>query len=343
MEKLKIASINPDEKKAQLPLISIISVNFNGEKFISDLIFSLNNLNYPKEKLEVIIVDNGSKDNSISLIKEKFPSVLLIEAKANLGFSGGNNLGFNNAKGEYFALINSDTCVHPDWLMELLKIFSLDDTIGITTSKIYFMHKPGILNNAGSQIHPDGWAGDRGYNQKDVGQFDQVEEVFCFCGASALIKRELIEEIGAFDEDFFMYFEDTDLSWRARWTGWKIFYTPKSIVQHIHCGSDFEYSPNFVYHVWRNRLLLILKNWKLSTFVKELLKFTLFLTYQGLEFGIKTLTFRRPNQYRNYWYLGMKGIFYIITRFSKFLKKRHDIFKMRKVNCNEIAKWMVRR
>ena len=125
-----------------------------------------------------------------------------------------------------------------------------------------------MIQNAGTKVLLDGSGRDRGdysingrqFHEEDRGQYDSPEEVFAFCGASALLRRRMLEDVGLFDDSFFVYYEDMDLSWRARLRGWKILYTPTSIVRHIHCGTSVEWSPFFTFHAERNRLNMLVKN-----------------------------------------------------------------------------------
>ena len=135
------------------------------------------------------------------------------------------------------------------------------------TSDLY-AHATPVIQNAGSLVSLDGSGRDRGavvegpfhYYESDQGQYEQVEEVFAACGAACLYRRTMLEDVGLFDESFFMYYEDTDLSWRARLRGWKIVYVPHAVVRHVHCGSSGEWSPLFTFHVKKNRLAMVIKN-----------------------------------------------------------------------------------
>lgn len=117
-----------------------------------------------------------------------------------------------------------------------------------------------VINNAGSVIKATGSGGDRGFREIDRGQFDRPEEVFAFCGNGVAIRRELLETVGLFDEDFFLYYEDSDLSWRARASGWSIYYQPTAVLRHRHASSSVEWSPMFTYFAERNRLFMLTKN-----------------------------------------------------------------------------------
>jgi GT2 family glycosyltransferase len=130
-----------------------------------------------------------------------------------------------------------------------------------------------VLNNAGSVVFMDGYGADRGYQEVDRGQFQRPEEVFTFCGAAVLFKTAALREAGVFDDDFFMYYEDTDLAWRLRALGWSIRYQPESVVRHIHAASSEEWSPFFTFHVDRNRLLLLTKNASVGLAAREVLRY----------------------------------------------------------------------
>ncbi|MSR31425.1 MAG: glycosyltransferase family 2 protein [Gemmataceae bacterium] len=242
------------------PFISVIVVNFNGKKFLQACLSSLENQDYPKERLECILVDNGSTDGSVELVESSFPWVHLVEAGKNLGFAGGNNLGMRVARGDFFALLNNDTETPPDWVSSLVQAIQHSPSFGMGASKILLHHDHGIINSTGLILLPDGRGKDRGFHERDLGQFEKTDEVFGACGAGVLLRREMLEEIGLFDERLFMYYEDLDLAWRAKRAGWKCVYAPKARVYHIHCGSSGSWSPFFTFHVERNRALVSAKN-----------------------------------------------------------------------------------
>jgi GT2 family glycosyltransferase len=209
---------------------------------------------------EVLVVDNGSTDGSQDLIRREFPDCTLLEAGRNLGFAGGNNLGLRAGIGEYLVLLNNDTAVRPGWLQALIDAAESDPEVGAVTAKLLYAGRPGTIQSAGTELHEDGGGGDRGSGEIDDGQYNRLEEVFGLNGASALLCRRALEDVGLLDEAFFMYYEDTDLSWRLRLRGWKILYQPAAEVYHVHAASSREWSPFFTFHADRNRLLMLLKN-----------------------------------------------------------------------------------
>jgi GT2 family glycosyltransferase len=132
-----------------------------------------------------------------------------------------------------------------------------------------------VLNNAGSMVFRDGYGADRAYQELDRGQYERPEEVFAFCGAAVCLRTEALRDAGVFDDDFFLYYEDTDLSWRLRRLGWSIRYQPAAVVRHVHSASSQEWSPLFVFHTDRNRLLMLTKNARAGLAVREVLRYPL--------------------------------------------------------------------
>lgn len=247
-------------KSDELPEVAVLIVNFNGYAMLKDCLESLEKQTYPREKTRVLVVDNDSQDGSPRRLAEEFPWVHVVEAGKNLGFAGGNNLGIEKTHEPFVALLNNDTVVDPDWLRTLVLALQQAPGAGAATSKIMFKNIPGVINNVGLNLYADGSGGDRGFQEPDRGQYEESVEVFGACGASVLLRRAMLEEIGLFDERFFMYYEDLDLSWRARQRGWAITYVPTSLVHHIHCGTSVQWSPFFVFHAERNRVLANLKS-----------------------------------------------------------------------------------
>ncbi len=238
-----------------LPPVSIVIANFNGRKYLDKCLFSLLNLNYPKNSLEIILVDNGSSDDSVEFVKNQYAQVTVIQNKVN-NYCMANNLGIKASKNKYIAFINNDTYVDKNWLIELIRIIETDKEIGCVGSKILF--SDGRINSVGHQEFPGFYWGDLGFREIDNGQYDEVREVMSLCGCAYLFRRSCLDEIGNFDEDFGMYLEDIDMALRCQKADWKLFFVPKSIIYHNFHGSS---DGNMVrFQVERNRLLLITKH-----------------------------------------------------------------------------------
>ncbi|HAZ10986.1 MAG: hypothetical protein A2047_00400 [Omnitrophica bacterium GWA2_41_15] len=237
------------------PSVNIVVVNYNGKQYLKDCLSSLLRLNYPENKIKILMVDNCSDDGSVDFVKDNFQSVKIIQNDIN-NYARANNLGLKESRGEYIAFINNDIEVDKDWLIELLKVMDKEERAGAAGGKILL--KDGKIQSTGHEEYPNFYWGDRGFRQQDKDQYGKIEEVISLCGAAILFRKTCLDEIGVFDEDFVMYLEDIDMCFRAAKKKWKILYVPKSIVKHYFRGtSDFE---SVRYFSERNRLLLIAKH-----------------------------------------------------------------------------------
>lgn len=460
------------------PLISIITVNFNGIRFLNNLFNSITNLNYPHDKIQIIMVDNNSKDGSVEFVKNRFPQVNIVALDENKGYAGGNNEGFYHAKGKYIALVNNDCVVDKNWLYEMLAVFRQNTgscKVGAVGSKVFFYYpylplqliagssnkrerlgrrksrrlgvkiydikvgaykekgnekeilsksikymdgfypqesdnegrtihwsggnavcavpvenlkkdlelsfrvssfitpndlqlvvggeiiavikvtrrakrviikiprrlfnyRKDIINSCGIEINRSFYSRDRGFENFDEGQYGRVEEVFGLSGSSFMMDRKMFEDMGFFDDSFFTYYEDVDLFWRSRLAGWKNFFTPKSIVRHFHCGTGQEWSYNFIYHVIRNRLLMIFKcGWPLL-FFKSYVVFILSNVINTLSYlagkirGIRQKRIDIPIRIRVFFEL-----FFLLPK--NFLK-RIKVRKKSKISDNMVRDWI---
>ncbi|MGI8424673.1 MAG: glycosyltransferase family 2 protein, partial [Chloroflexota bacterium] len=202
----------------------------------------------------------------------------------NWGFARGYNGAIKDAGGPYVVLLNSDTRVRPGWLTALVDAAEADARLGAATAKLVYPPdslNAGRIQNAGGLLLPDGSGRDRGtvfcdgrwVQEKDIGQYERREEVFFFCGAAALLRKTALADVGLFDERYFMYYEDLDLSWRLRLRGWKVVYVPEAVVEHAHAASSGEWSPFFTFQIDRNRPLMLLKLAPLSLALRELSRY----------------------------------------------------------------------
>lgn len=241
------------------PRASVIVLNYNGGHLLEECLRSLQEQEL-EGGFEVLVVDNQSSDGSADAVRDGFDDVRLVRAGRNLGFAGGNNLGIAEARGRHLVLINNDARARAGWLAALVTAADSDPRVGAVTGKVLFAEPKGLIQNAGSLLLSDGSGAERGYEQPDHGQFDTAEEVFAICGAGVLLTRPMLDDVGGFDDIFFLYYEDTDLSWRMRLRGWKVVYEPSAVIEHVHSHSSGEWSPTFVFHVDRNRLFMVFKN-----------------------------------------------------------------------------------
>ena len=246
---------------ADLPLVSIITLNFNQTAATCAFLESTKTLTYPR--FEIIVIDNGSAVDPTEQIEAgKYPHTRLIIAGRNLGFTGGNNLGMQKAKGEYIFLVNDDTEVTPDLLEKLLAPFERDEWVGVVSPKIKFYDHPTIIQYAGFRsMNPfTGRTGAEGNQEVDRGQHDTSGETYGAHGAAMMIKREVIEKVGTFADIFFLYYEEWDWSARIRRAGYKIFYQAEATIYHKESLSIGKASAVKTYYLTRNRILYMRRN-----------------------------------------------------------------------------------
>lgn len=209
---------------------------------------------------EVIAVDNASGDDSARLLAERYPQVRLLRQATNLGFGGGCNAGLAQAQGDVLVLLNQDTNVRPGWLAALMDALAADPTIGIAGSKA--LYPDGTIQHAGGQVDSQGNGSHLGYRQPDQGQFDRPAEVDYVTGASLALRRQVYETVGGFDEGFGLaYYEDVDLCLRAHAAGWRVLYSPGSVLLHQERSVAAAPGHEAMLRYQRNRLRLVAKHW----------------------------------------------------------------------------------
>jgi GT2 family glycosyltransferase len=240
---------------------SIIILSFNGIGYLEDCLSSLiAEINDD----EIILVDNASSDGSSQLVQQRWPQVRLVCNETNRGFAAGCNQGAQIATGEILVFLNQDTRVLVGWLSALLAPLHQSPMVGLTTSKLLLMAEPDRIHLCGQDIHFTGLSFGRGY-RAPAASFDKPATVAAVSGAAFAIRKDLWERLGGFDEAFFMYYEETDLSWRAMLAGYHCLYVPASIALHdYHLGKPRRHA---LYYSKRNRYLLLFKNWRLFTLV----------------------------------------------------------------------------
>lgn len=409
----------------QLPLVRAVILNFDGGQMTIDCLDSVLASDWPADRLQVVMVDNGSLDDVTDRVHAGYPSVTVLEPLANLGFAGGCNLGMRHDLGgeqpQFVALINNDATVDPRWLRALHGALAADPTLGAAAAKMLFAdrfvgvevsvdttspyggdprnlgvrlsavrmdgepvpvervapdegfwgmeapHAPDgeefavwsgrrgilrvkddgarhqrialrlsslaprvvtvtgldtvtvatgtpelgrgavwaevaidgepydVINNAGSDLYQRGFGGDRGFLQRDEGQYELPADVFAWCGGAVLLRASYLAEVGLFDERLFLYYEDTDLSWRGRLAGWGYRYVPEAVVRHRHAASSGVGSPTFRFYTERNRLLVLTKNAPLGLAARQVAGFAWRLGKRTIrDLFLRPLTLRMP-------------------------------------------------
>lgn len=237
------------------PLLSVVIVNYNGKSLLGDCLASLCAQDYPEEKMEIVVVDNGSNDDSEKFIATFYPRVKIIKNDVN-NYCKANNMGIKKAKGEFVVLLNNDTRLTPTWLKEMLYVMRRHTSAGAACGKILFAD--GKIQGAGHIALPHFYWADRGFKEEDKGQYDTIEDINSISHCAALFRKKCLHDVGPLDEDFIMYLEDVDMSLRTSAKGWKLLYVPTGVAYHKFHGSIDDASADFFCE--RNRLLLLAKH-----------------------------------------------------------------------------------
>jgi GT2 family glycosyltransferase len=438
------------------PYVRVVVLNFDGGAMTLECLESLFRVDWPVDRFEVVMVDNGSVDGIVDDVRRLYPLVRIVEPFANLGFAAGCNTGIRHpGHWDFVALVNNDATVAKGWLRPLVEGLQQDSHIGAASSKMLFdgsfvgveivtetdepdmraraktirltgatdatgadlagsavfdegfginLHetrtdrwakpqaeirwradKPAcprfvrlqlsspeqraaqlrtpnslldvtlgpepewfdvvldhppfdVINNAGSNLFTGGRGGDRGFLERDGGQFERPADVFAWCGGAVLLRKEYLDAVGLFDERFFLYYEDTDLSWRGRLQGWKYVYMPESVVRHRHAASSGgQQSQLFRFFVQRNRLLMLVRSAPMKLVVRAVGGDVLRVGW-AVRSSIAPVKFgRRPN---------FSGLFEQVRALLSFTKVAPRVFWDRlrdkpKVDRASLLQWMV--
>ena len=248
--------------------LSIITVNYNGLK---DTCALIDTIPFDEYSLEVIVVDNASKEDEASVIAERYPQVKVIRSEKNLGFAGGNNLGIKAAQGKYLFFINNDTVLFrgeeqevrgKKTLQPLIDRLESSEKIGMVCPKIRFAWDDAPIQFAGYTPLSKITLRNRsiGFGEKDKGQYDTPHSTPYAHGAAMMVKREAIERAGMMPENYFLYYEELDWSMMIRRAGYDIWYEPAVTIYHKESQTTGQNSPLRTYYVTRNRLLFVQRN-----------------------------------------------------------------------------------
>ena len=243
------------------PLIVTVILNTNRKDDTLECLHSLAANDYPRH--HVIVLDNHSTDGSVPAIKAAFPEVEIIALQENRGYAGNNNVGVQAAierGADWVFVLNEDTVVAPDCLPELVKVGEGDPQIGVVGPLVYHHDEPQVIQSAGGSLGPYWISAHLGQNETDQGQFNQVRKVAWISGCAILVRRSAIEQVGALDERFFYYWEETEWCMRIREAGWGIFNVPTAKIWHKGVTRNYQPKPSLAYYNTRNRLLLLNKH-----------------------------------------------------------------------------------
>ena len=251
-----------------MPKFSVVVLNWNGKHFLETCFLALRNQTF--RDFETILIDNGSEDGSVEFVRANFPEVAVLALKENIGFAPANNAALEIAHGEWIVLLNNDTEAKTNWLAELHEASEAFPRAGSFASKMLFFDDRRRIDNCGFDMATMGLTVDLGREQRDGAPWDEPRNVFGACGGAAAYSRSMLETIGFLDPDFFMTFEDLDLSFRAQLRGYECVFVPGAIVYHRYRGTMTKYPARQVYFSQRNIEFAYLKNMPLGLILRYL-------------------------------------------------------------------------
>lgn len=312
------------------PLVSIIIVNWNGSVVFKNCLDSLKNLTY--KNWEVIVVDNGSSDGSEDLVKNVYipkARYKLIKNRNNIGFAPANNQGLKLAKGKYILLLNNDTKVKKNSLSLMVEKMEKEKQIGAMQPKIHMMDTPERLDNCGSFLTWTGFLYHWGFGKKNSAEFNTEKLIHTAKGACMLIRKEVVDRVKLFDDDFVSYFEESDLCSRIWLSGSQVVYYPKPEIYHkVGFTSKKLIATEVNYHSLKNRILSYIKSFGLRGLITILVPHILMLMLLALIYLIK-FEFSK-------FAMVAKAMWWNIINISKTMTKRKQIQKLRLVSDKDI-------
>lgn len=316
-------------------LVSVVLLNWNGQKFLKDCIDSVLAQTFPD--IELIVIDNASSDGSPDWIESEYLGRLtLVRNDTNTGFSRAMNQGFALARGEYLIPLNFDVIMEPTFVEELVRAAGTEDKIGSVSGKLIRFTMEGktrVIDSTGHLVHSNRYVINRGEGEIDEGQYDTPEFVFGTCGGASLYRRSMLEDTAfngeVYDESFFIMLEDVDLDWRAQLRGWRCAYTPTAVAYHFRGAGAAGKSRLVQRHYYKNRYLIIWKNDKFLSILKFCLPIAIMDFYLWLD-----ILFTAP--------IGMlQACADIIRLLPLTLRKRKHIQSNRVITQKEIEAWFL--
>lgn len=310
--------------------IAIVILNYNGARLFDTFLPSvLRNSNV--DNTEVYVADNGSTDDSVTVLKNQFPAVRLIELKNNFGFAEGYNLALSQIEAGIFVLLNSDVEVTPGWLEKCVRLLQNDDSVAAVQPKILNFNKPHLFEYAGAAggfIDKFGYPFCRGRilnrMEPDLGQYNRISPIFWASGACMFVKSEIFRNAGGFDGDFWAHMEEIDLCWRIKSLGYQVLYQPESVVFHLGGGTLSYGSPRKIYLNFRNNLYMLFKNLPENQFKR------IFLTRMVLD-GVAAVKFIAGLHVKEFWAV-CKAHFSFYENLRVLIRKRREVRKRARIN-----------
>jgi GT2 family glycosyltransferase len=258
----------PRHVAAGVPLVSVVVLSYDGRHLLEVILPSLARQRF--RDFEVVVVDNGSHDDTISWLHEHWPEVETISLPENVGVTAALNVCARSGRGELVALFNNDMELEPDCLGELVDSLQNHPDAGWAGAKLMDFHEREVIDGAGDVFHWSGTGERRGHGERDRGQYDTPRPMFGACGGAALYRHAVLEQVGPFDEDFFAFYEDIDWDLRAQLAGFGCRYVPSAVAYHMGSATIGRGLTDFTrYHLWRNTLWIIAKDLPASALLRH--------------------------------------------------------------------------
>jgi riboflavin kinase/FMN adenylyltransferase len=330
MEDLKVA-MQADERSVREYFNSTVSpdanvatviLNYNGKKYLEEFLPYFRSSRFPKEK--IFVIDNASTDGSVKWLRTNYPSVTCLTLTENKGYAGGYNEGLTMVNAKYFALVNSDVEITPNWLIPIINMMEQDETIAAAQPKILAQGRKAYFEYAGAS---GGFMDSLGYPfcrgrilqqvERDTGQYDTTVPIFWASGAALVIRSQLFREVGGFDPDYFAHQEEIDLGWRLLLKKYKIVCCPDSVVYHVGGGTLSYNTPNKVYYNFRNNIVTLFKYLPEGDLIP-------IVSLRWLLDGLAGLRFLSKGQFGNMFAI-IRAHFYIYRNLRAILAKRKEI------------------
>ena len=318
--------------------VSIVIPHWNNVDVLSECLESISNTNF--ENFETIVVDNASTDNSVASVRSNYPNVKLIENDKNYGYAGGCNIGAEAASGDFLIFLNNDTVQEKDWISNLIKTINSDDKIAAVQPKILNYYDRNVFDYAGGSgghmdIYCFPFARGRifSFQENDEGQYNNKEKCFWSSGTCFMVRRELFQKAGGFDESFFAHMEEIDLCWRLYAMGFEVWVEPDSVVYHKNALTLPMHSHKKYYLNHRNSLLMLLSNYSIKNiFLIGIPR--LILEKIACLYSILMLDWRHFTAI-------LRSLFWIIFHPNVIMKKRKSFSKIRTITDKKIMENMM--
>ncbi|MCX6762558.1 MAG: glycosyltransferase family 2 protein [Candidatus Moranbacteria bacterium] len=330
---------------------AVIIANWNGKKYLKNCFDSLASQTH--QNFKIIFVDNGSSDGSADFVRENFPKTQIIGLKKNTGFARGYNIGIKKALEDEniksVVVLNNDTKLHEKFIENMTDCSERHPRAGSIQSKVLNFFEKNRIDCTGIVFSADGVIVNRGYGERDRGQFEKEEEIFGANAAAALFTREALEETQLssgeyFDNSYFAFFEDADLAWRMRLAGFKSYFCPKAFVYHIHSATANRISGFKAYYLNRNRFFTLIKNYPLCRlalifFIITPVRYIFLLFRVIMKKGRKGADLSGQSKSTVAKEI-LRAWGSVIANILILIKKRRIIWKKKKVGCGEIRRWL---